>query len=623
VADAVAPQEPPQPPKPLDSDGEPYQVSTLVFEYAQPADSISPHYRSVIGSLAGLQVMLLETEDGYVRCRPDLEAPAGSGVPVTTFTLASGPVAEGGAVAAGGGVYRVEREGEPADKPFIMYGSALTAICEAVVKHFHRAGYVGIFVGPHPEDIAPDDGTDLRSAAARNVLRMHVWAAMVADIRVVALGERFGARKTEDPRGAAEVVAGAYARIKENSPIAKGDVIRKQELDDYLFRLNRFPGRRVNASVASTGDPGDVSLDYLVTENKATMVYAQASNTGTKETNEWRERFGLATNHLLMNEDTLTLDYITAGFKEAHAVVGSYEAPLGRSYGTRWRVSGLWSQFDASEVGRTDEDFSGEEWSAGLELIRNVFQHHDTFVDAVLGFQWRHVMVDNKVALIKGEDDFLLPHAGIRLERKRKDSNLEASLLCEWSMPDLAGTDEESLAELGRLNVDDQWVALQWDASYSFYLEPLLGARSTLAHELALSARGQYAFDYRLIPQAERVIGGFYSVRGYEESTAAGDTVYLGSAEYRFHIPRSLREKEQQAQDWDLIFRSFIDVGRALNNQKLATENQETLVGTGVGLELQLKRNLNIRCDWGLALNDAGTNESGDNRVHLAATLLW
>ena len=42
--------------------------------------------------------------------------------------------------------------------------------------------------------------------------------------------------------------------------------------------------------------------------------------------------------------------------------------------------------------------------------------------------------------------------------------------------------------------------------------------------EVALSVRGQYSFDDRLIPQNEDVAGGLYSVRGYEESETAGDT---------------------------------------------------------------------------------------------------
>ena len=57
-------------------------------------------------------------------------------------------------------------------------------------------------------------------------------------------------------------------------------------------------GRRSHSSIAVSQSqvPGGVVLDYLVSEAKPWTVYAQASNTGTKETESWRERFGFIHN---------------------------------------------------------------------------------------------------------------------------------------------------------------------------------------------------------------------------------------------------------------------------------------------------------------------------------------
>ena len=52
--------------------------------------------------------------------------------------------------------------------------------------------------------------------------------------------------------------------------------------------------------------------------------------------------------------------------------------------------------------------------------------------------------------------------------------------------------------------------------------------------------RGQYAFGARLVPQYQQIAGGLYTVRGYEQAEVAGDNLVLGSAEYRFHLPRFL-----------------------------------------------------------------------------------
>jgi hemolysin activation/secretion protein len=166
-----------------------------------------------------------------------------------------------------------------------------------------------------------------------------------------------------------------------------------------------------------------------------------------------------------------------------------------------------------------------------------------------------------------------------------------------------------------------------------------------------MGVHGQYAFDYRLIPQASQIIGGLYSVRGYNQSQAVGDTVIIGTLEYRFHIPRVLpimreplnlpwlgdfRVTPQQVYgrpDWDLTLRAFVDVGRSIRNgNNVASdsnfEDDETLVGIGVGAELQFRSNLRARIDWATPLTSTNENpktaKPGDrSEVHLLFSILY
>ena len=46
--------------------------------------------------------------------------------------------------------------------------------------------------------------------------------------------------------------------------------------------------------------------------------------------------------------------------------------------------------------------------------------------------------------------------------------------------------------------------------------------------------------DNRLIPHAEYVVGGLYTVRGYPENALAGDTTLVFTTEYRFYVPRAV-----------------------------------------------------------------------------------
>jgi hemolysin activation/secretion protein len=141
------------------------------------------------------------------------------------------------------------------------------------------------------------------------------------------------------------------------------------------------------------------------------------------------------------------------------------------------------------------------------------------------------------------------------------------------------------------------------------------------------------------------VAGGASSVRGYKESVAVGDNAIIGSLEYRFHLGkatpitrdtttlfgstfRNARTRPYGASDWDLIFSGFIDIGRVTVQDALFFENAETLVGVGVGFEAQLKRNLTVRVNYGMALTKIGTGAAvvtdvGDSRLHFSATVVY
>ncbi len=216
----------------------------------------------------------------------------------------------------------------------------------------------------------------------------------------------------------------------------------------------------------------------------------------------------------------------------------------------------------------------------------------------------------------------------------------------------IASTGGQELQNLGRVDVDDTWIVFKYDLAHSFYLEPLFspsafhGERAgghSLANEMYVALRGQYAFSYRLIPNEEEVAGGMFSVRGYPESITAGDNAVMGTLEYRYHLPRALSVREpgklwgqdfrwapQQAYgaaDWDLILKAFVDAGRTTNSNPITGENDHTLIGAGVGTELTIKRNLSLRMDLGFALQDvkdeAQTVNAGDARLHFSVTVLY
>lgn len=619
-----------------DPDTPSYRVSAFVVRYVAPHPQLP-----ALDDVGRATVTLGRVESGFVR--------PGGGVPTATYSL-----------------------DELADQPTQPYtAGALDEVGKAIQRKIAEFGLVAIRVSLSDREFAPKNDPapgeppleDLRGG--RTSLTIMVQVITVKEVRSVAFGDNIPfEERINNPR---------YQRILDGSPVRpfspdddeRADLLRKDKLDDHVYRLNRHPGRRVDLGIAAADADNALVLDYYINENRPWLAYFQVSNTGTKQTEIWRERFGFTHNQLTNSDDIFSVDYITAGFSSAsNAFNISYERPVWGDW-LRGRVYGGFSDFVASDVGVPDQDFRGESWTIGAEFVANVFQHKDWFIDAYAGAHWDNIHVEGKLSdatLNDTTDNFFLPSVGLRFEHVTDKESTLADLGFEFSAPSVADTDPDKVAGIDggfqRTDADDDWLTFQWDISHSFYLEPLLipsrwsrldwkndpTASPTLAHELALSLRGQYAFGYRLIPNYQQVAGGLYTVRGYPESIAAGDSIVIGSLEYRFHLPQALGFDETPGQlfgkpfrtrpqgpygraDWDLILKGFFDVARTGISSAEAGEEEQTLLGTGVGLEFLFRRNLSVRVDWGVALEEIeDPNDgvsAGSNRFHISATILF
>jgi len=541
----------------------------------------------------GLSVPLTRVEEGYIAPR--------AGLPTETIAL------------------REFSSGEP------FYSSALQQAGRAIVAEFNRRGYRGVRV----EGRAPIDG----------VFRLVVTEGRVGEIRTSATIETREPLR-DDP---------SYDRIKTGAPVQPGALINLDELDRYVYHLGRRPGRRVDLALSPGLAEDEVVLDLLIAENDPLLVYLQFSNTGTEETTEWRERLGLIHYNLTGVDDVFQADFLTGNLDEVNALSLSYERPfedLGRTW---WRVYGSALEYTSDEFGLQSQAFEGESYNAGVEVRRNLLQDKGLFADGLVGARFDHVRTKNNIAGTIGEADFLIPYLGVRVEERTDRSSFRAFGGIEWSMAGFAGTDGADVNMLGRPLVDDDFFAARASLDYSFYLEPLLDPdwaereNPTLAHELAFSLRGLHSLHNRLPPNYSLTAGGFFSVRGYPEAFAFGDNVVIGTVEYRYHVPRDLapadpgdlfgdpfkwRPDQPLARpDWDLVLRGFMDVAHLDIQDRLSFEDDATLIGAGVGVELSVQRNVNLRLDWGIALRseEAGGDEvdAGDSRLHALLTIFF
>jgi len=410
--------------EPEQSDGASFPIGGATLIYVTQMTGVP-----AVEDLMQVEFELLQTAQGYVAPR--------DGLPTVTLTFA-----------------------ELANQPVRdFYTSALLEMSAALVNEFNRRGVIGVFVAPLQVDLST--GGDRREAG-QNGLTFEIYTARVSLVRSIARGKRIAQADRID--------APEHRRIREHSPVRPAveggedkSLLRRDVLDDYVLRLNRHPGRRVDVSVEPTTKEGEAVLDFQVYESKPWSVYFQISNTGTENTNEWRERFGLIHNQLTGNDDILTIDYITAGFDESHAVLASYEFPFPGNDLVRVKVFGQWNEFTASDVGLSGEQFTGSGWSFGADVSANVYQDQNFFVDVVGGMRVQSVEITNELVAVKGDETFYLVHLGLEAEQFHETSSFTAGVDLEFGF----GGDESELERLGRLFPDEEWVVLSFNGEYS------------------------------------------------------------------------------------------------------------------------------------------------------------
>jgi len=544
-------------------------------------------------------------------------------------------------------------------------GAALQDVYNEIVKRLNKEGLIGVYL---LTTVEPGRGVDSRAGRTEEV-EVQIYVSEVAKVRTIArlIPFKVGSLpkiNDDDSAGGKSLKDPKHLWIKTKSPLKEGGLLEKRPLQDYLSRLNRFPGRRVDSAINASSDSGKVIVDYLIKEQKPLFAYYQAQNNGTESTGVWRHRVGVEYKQLLNSDDLLRLEYITTDFQRYNSAFFSYEIALVKPDYLKLRPYASYGQYSAQDVGIDLQDFSGKNLSAGLALTWTPFYWRAFPFDISVGAEWFNVTTENSQFGGEASGAFILPFVGFGTERVTDRFSFSANAELQTSVQ---GPSRQELDGLGRFNAADKFWIGKGGFTGSFYIEPLvLGKkkwgdtgekgehwrRAALVHEVAFSVRGQYvAEDKRLVPSLEFIAGGNNTVRGYPESFTAGDTGYAATAEYRLHLARLFRPtgvtatakpkkkgskptdappaqpaavesaapgrgvsqakfgfRPQQLggnADWDVIFRAFADYGQTFNNEfQIATDADRTLLGVGAGLEFQFFKPLffSVRLDYGIAL---------------------
>ena len=378
-----------------------------------------------------------------------------------------------------------------------------------------------------------------------------------------------------------------------------GTVPDTRELARELIIANNHPSKQVTIRLKHSKTPDSVDAELAVKDQRPWQFFSALNNIGTDETGEFRLTGGFQHTNLLDLDDTLTISYTTSPghFSDVKQYGANYRLPLYplsgalSFYYSRSDVdSGTIEQvFDVSGAGKfiggsftyTFRNRDNYRHRASLGVDDKIFENNINFQGIPLG-----VDVRSRPLSLSYSGEWRFERAGV---------NFQVNYL--RNLPGGSSSDSQTYAA-ARSGASKTWEALRFSAAASY----------AFAEGWSLSGimTGQYT-DEPLISGEQFGIGGYASIRGFEERGVTGDR----------GLRVSLEALSPPVID-NLRLLAFVDSGFIKTVEAGPGEvGSDTLVSLGVSMRWRFREKLSVNFDYGHEVNDARVSRAGGVKAHL------
>ena len=429
-------------------------------------------------------------------------------------------------------------------------------------------------------------------------------------LQVLVLSGRMGTVRVEGNR----YFSSENLRAQIRQPA--GESLDLASLGEDAGWLNSNPFRQVQTSLAPGADPGTTDVVLEVQDRFPLRPFVSYDNFGVQSLGYDRYSLGLTLMDVWTGLDQkFDYQYLTSGgFSKLKANSGAWAIAL------PWRhtasIFGSYSLADPDASGQLD--FNSYYWQTSF---RYNFLLPDLDLQAP-GFGWRHqfyIGFDFKSA---NSDVFFagtpIPPSTNGLAGLYNIAQFPFGYTATITDP-LGSTGVECAGfwSPGGISADNSNASFQQinggaTADY-LYGKFLLNRVFLLPKAMSLVGNLQIQQSNRtLMPTESFGIGGYDTVRGYDQRSANGDNAYLVNVEFRspgISFGQELGEGEFPDQ---LVLLGFFDYGQVLQvNSDTTTSVNWTLASVGPGLRYSIGPWFQVRFDWGFQLKPAPAGTTG------------
>lgn len=342
-------------------------------------------------------------------------------------------------------------------------------------------------------------------------------------IQVVVAPEKLGQLNVKDNKYTDPETLTRWVRLGTAEPI------NEKTLAQDVGWMNTNPYRSVKLSYQNTLQPGITDVDLIVSDKKSWKIGAGVDNTGTNPIGTTRIFTNLNINNLFFTDHTLKIQGTVADhFKDFQAYTAEYVAPL--PWRNTIRLSGSYSATSPNREPYPQKH--KESFQASLRYAIPQWFGSNLWIDQInyeLGADFKgtntNVFFEDDAAPVDRKLAFVSQlTAGINGLRKRDQSKISMGV-------DIVGSPARILPH----QTDADFNNLRTNATPYYFYSKLTFAYEQKVFEgwnLFFQGRGQFAFA-NLIPSEQFSLGGYNTVRGYDEKVVGGDHSVCANFEVR------------------------------------------------------------------------------------------
>ena len=385
--------------------------------------------------------------------------------------------------------------------------------------------------------------------------------------------------------------------------VKKGEKINENLLLNNLNYINHNPFRRADLVYAPGSESDTTDVDILVNDRFPLNGYAGVDNTGLQHIDRTRIFAGGTWGNAFGLDQILTVQYSMAPDPHKfNAITGSYTIPIAPIQHFI-NIFGGYSQIhvDVPFKSRTNGRAAQASMRYTIPLPPSPWILHEF----IWGFDFKRA---NNTAFFVEDNEragapvnltqFMISY-NLGYERGRNKVGFDAEI---YTSP-FSWVDDQSQKDFKELNpaADHTYVYGRSSINYKLLLPKSFYWTFNLAGQVSSGA---------LLPSEELGLGGFSTVRGYEERQLNADDGVLFRTEFlspKFSVFLPCKRKVHDK----IQFLAFLDYGFAHNIltrelRQIGEKKNDYVLGVGPGIRYNIDHYLQARFDWGIKLHKNG-----------------